>query len=93
MILHTDTLILHLIFYFVFKQLVHSSVACQLTYRHVVQTSMSRLTTIKSIYYNGICMLATIIYHRRRKQGGEGAVAPLDFFGLTESIESRSRVK
>ena len=31
--------------------------------------------------------------HRRRKQGGEGGGHPSRFFGLTETFESRSRVK
>ena len=54
---YLHTLIIAFYFNIVFKQLVNSSVACQLTYRHVVQTSMPQ-----SIYYNGICMLATILY-------------------------------
>ena len=32
------------------------------------------------------------MYHRRRKQGVEGAGRPPRLFGLTESFESRSRV-
>ena len=42
-ILHTDTPII--IFYFVFKQLVNSSVASSPIDMYIVQTSMSRLTT------------------------------------------------
>ena len=32
-------------------------------------------------------------WHRRMKQGSEGGGRPPRFFGLTESFESRSRVK
>ena len=43
--------------------------------------------------FHGLSWPVIKLVHRRRKQGGEGGGRPPRFFSLTESFESRSRVK